>query len=214
MEEMYIEDIDTINSFDVPNTKNMSTRAETAETTDTTETTETTEPKLNKVSSTQEYVPAETVEITEKEKVLPYVKPQEVKYWHFELNKQDNDKLTELFKNIPEHDITVEYGTSKSSPDISLIEDNNVVGKIHLLLCDRRDKNQTEKYYCKLYFYHFMDQKLFNIVKMKLTYFFENFKPYRISSIINGGGKIKKRTLTLNTKKKRINRRKKTIKRK
>jgi hypothetical protein len=121
---------------------------------------------------------AETVEVSEevKKKVLQLVKPQESKYNHFQFKSQaDTDKLTNILQIIPGHNITVSYGIPQSTPDITLSENGQIVGKIHLLLCDRRDANKPEKYYVKLYFYHFIDSSLQNTVKSALVSFFESF---------------------------------------
>jgi hypothetical protein len=120
----------------------------------------------------------ETVEVSEetKKRVLQLVKPQESKYNHFQFKSQaDTDKLTNVLQSIPGHNITVSYGIPQSTPDISLSENGQIVGKIHLLLCDRRDANKPEKYYVKLYLYHFTDLTLQETVKSALLSFFESF---------------------------------------
>ena len=137
---------------------------------------------------------AETIEISEeaKKRILPHVQPQESKYYHFKFNSQSNiDKLTKVLQSVPNHNITATYGVPKSSPDITLSENGQIIGKIHLLLCDRRDANKPEKYYVKLYFYHFKDTLLQNIIKNMLVSFFENFSPMPIQQVIRSerGGK-------------------------
>jgi hypothetical protein len=145
---------------------------------------------------------AETVEISEeaKKRVLPYVEPQESKYHHFMFKDSRNtDKLTKVFENILGHTITVEYGIPQSSPDITLTEGGNVIGKIHLLLCDRRDANKPEKYYIKLYFYHFKDSSVMNMIKEKLINFFEKF-----GVVKKGGVRDKHKTKKYTHKKKLV----------
>jgi hypothetical protein len=135
---------------------------------------------------------AETIEISEQaeKRILPHVKPQESKYNHFMFKDAKNtDRLTKLFETIPGHRITVKYGVPQSTPDITLIEDDKVIGKIHLLLCDRRDANKPDKYYVKLYFYHFKDNSTMNIVKENLINFFENFESSK-----KGGIRMKRLT--------------------
>jgi hypothetical protein len=153
---------------------------------------------------------AETVEISEeaKKRVLPYVEPQESKYHHFMFKDSRNtDKLTKVFENSLGHNITVKYGIPQSSPDITLSEGDNVIGKIHLLLCDRRDANKPEKYYIKIYFYQFKDSNVMSMVKEKLITFFENF------GIIKKGGVRNKRKHTKYTHKKKVVKSKKSISR-
>jgi hypothetical protein len=156
-------------------------------------------------------IPAETIEISEKDKILPHIKPQENKYWHFTFNTDSNKKqLTDTLQNISGYNgLTVEYGIPQNTPDITLKRNGEIVGKIHLLLCDRRDTKSPEKYYCKIYFYHFKDNQLYQDVKAALINFFENFKP-----IVEKGGKLNKVIRRYKTHKKRRNiRRKKTSKR-
>ena len=154
---------------------------------------------------------AETVEVSEeiKKRVLQLVQPQESKYNHFQFKSQvDTDKLTNNLQSIPGHNITVSYGIPQSTPDISLSENGQTVGKIHLLLCDRRDANKPEKYYVKLYLYHFTDSTLQETVKTTLLSFFESFTTKqanknntRIPASLEKGGKRNK-----NLNKKRITR--------
>ena len=171
-------------------------------------------PIVNEIESsipeTEQEIPAETVEISNKS-IINYLKPQENKYWHFSFKNESNqNQLTHTIENIPNYSLTVEYGIPQNKPDITLKMNDNIVGKIHLLLCDRRDANLPEKYYCKIYFYQFTKPELFQIVKTTIVNFFENFKP--MSEL---GGKRNKLNRKVKTQKKKRNiRRKKTTKRK
>lgn len=133
-------------------------------------------PQLEQIEQTEDVKP-ETVEIANKKAVLRHVKPQEVKYWHFKfIDSRNTNQLTNVLQNIQGYRLTVEYGTPVNTADISLKSDGEVVGKIHLLLCDRRDANLPNKYYVKLYFYQFKNNQLLQAVKTALVNFFENFK--------------------------------------
>jgi hypothetical protein len=164
----------------------------------------------------KEEIPAETIEILDKNRILSHIKPQENKYWHFTFNTDSNkNQLTSVIQSIPGYSLTVEYGLPQNTPDITLKRDGKIVGKIHLLLCDRRDANLPNKYYCKIYFYHFDNEKLYQDVKAAVINFFENFK-----SVSGGKQNIRHRTITnrkrtnkIRTNKKRIKRRK-TLRRK
>lgn len=175
---------------------------------------EETSQEINDIESsmpeTEKEIPAETIEISNKS-VISNLKPQENKYWHFSFkNEANKNELTQILQNIPGYNLTVEYGIPQNTPDITLKINDNIVGKLHLLLCDRRDANLPEKYYCKIYFYHFTNQKIFEAVKMTVINFFENFKTGENKI----GGKFKKIYKKTKThKKRRINRRKKTSKR-
>lgn len=160
------------------------------------------EPLPPKVLETGKVEP-ETIEIVNKAAVLPYVKPQKSKFWHFEFTSPDNQNKLSNVLTSSNDSLTVEYGETQKSPDIMLKRGSDIVGKIHLLLCDRRDANLPEKYYIKLYFYDFVDNELYDNVKKNLINFFENFK----SNASQQGGK-KKRRHHRTMKKRRVNRKK------
>lgn len=162
----------------------------------------------------------ETVEVSEqaKKKILQFIQPQESKYHHFQFKNQANiDKLTNVLQNIPEHNITVSYGIPQSTPDITLTENGQTVGKLHLLLCDRRDANKPEKYYVKIYFYHFTNSTLQDAVKSALVSFFESYASQSnntTKNIVERGGKYNRKIQKRKTqKRKQSNNRKKTNRR-
>lgn len=155
------------------------------------------------LESSEGKVEPETVEIVNKAAVLPYVKPQKSKFWHFEFTSPDNQNKLSNVLTSSNNSLTVEYGETQKSPDITLKRGSEIVGKIHLLLCDRRDANLPEKYYVKLYFYDFTDNEFYDNVKKSLINFFENFK----SNTLQQGGK-KKRRNHRTMKKRRLNRKK------
>lgn len=153
-------------------------------------------------------VKPEPVEIQNKTKILPYVKSQPVRTKHFQFtNDTDTLQLTKVLKSIP--GLTVEYSTVRDKPYITLIKDNELVGKIHFLYYN---ENTPEDKYIKLYLFDFIDPDQYSTVKSKLVNFFENFKP---SKNLQGGNKRKSNTKHRRTHKKRHNiRRKKTLRRK
>jgi hypothetical protein len=153
----------------------------------------------------EEYITPETIEITNKS-VIPYLIPRENKNWHFILNDANEKQLTEVLKIIP--GLTVKYAEKKKDASITFKIDEEDVGKVHFLLCDRPSVNLPEKYYCKLHFYEFKNQELYNKVKTALINFFENFKQTNATSM--GGRSLKKRIT--HRKNKRLQR-KKTSKR-
>jgi hypothetical protein len=160
-------------------------------------------------------IPAETIEISKEatQNVLKNVEKQKNKYWHFQFKNENKEKLTEVLQTVPGYSLTASYGDKQNTPDITLQLGNEIVGKIHLLLCDRRDTNNKEKYYCKIYFYHFNDRKLYEAVKSAVINFFESFKSSN-SSV--QGGKRRRRQQT-HKKRSTINKRqryhKKTLRR-
>ena len=152
-------------------------------------------------------VKPETVEIQNKTSILPYVTSQSPRKKHFMFtNDADREQLSNILKNTG---LTVEYSTVRDKPYISLMKDNELVGKIHFLYYN---ENTPEDKYIKLYLFDFVDPDLYSTVKSKLVDFFENFKP---SKNLQGGNKRKSNTKHHRTHKKRRNiRRKKTLRRK
>ena len=152
-------------------------------------------------------VKPETVEIQNKTIILPYVTSQSPRKKHFMFsNDADKERLSDILKNTG---LTVEYSTVRDKPYITLIKDNELVGKIHFLYYN---ENTPEDKYIKLYLFDFVDPDLYSTVKSKLVDFFENFKP---SKNLQGGNKRKSNTKHHRTHKKRRNiRRKKTLRRK
>lgn len=148
--------------------------------------------QIEQLEQAEEVKPV-TIEIANKKAVLRHVKPQESKYWHFKFSDpRHTNQMTNVLQNIQGYKLTVEYGVPINTADITLKHNGEVVGKIHLLLCDKRDANLPNKYYCKLYFYHFKNPQLFQAVKTALVNFFENFKVSQKPSL----RPIKRRSLT------------------
>ena len=152
-------------------------------------------------------VKPETVEIQNKTSILPYVTSQSPRKKHFMFtNDADREQLSNILKNTG---LTVEYSTVRDKPYISLMKDNELVGKIHFLYYN---ENTPEDKYIKLYLFDFVDPDQYSTVKEELVKFFENFKP---SKNLQGGNKRKTNIKHRRTHKKRHNiRRKKTLRRK
>lgn len=176
------------------------------------------EPEVTKpveLVTNQKKTYAETIEITNNG-VVNRLKPQERKNWRFSFkNEQDKNQLTETLKSIPGHRLTVEYSIAKDNADITLKnEEGKEVGIINLLLCDRRDVNLSEKYYCKIYFGEFTDPTLYEAVKTAVVNFFESINKPSNNPSVTGGKRNKPHRKIKTHKKKRVIRRKKTLKRK
>jgi hypothetical protein len=152
-------------------------------------------------------VKPEPIEIQNKSKILPYVTSQSPRKKHFMFtNNADRERLSDILKNTG---LTVEYSTVRDKPYITLMKDNELVGKIHFLYYN---ENTPEDKYIKLYFFDFVDPDQYSTVKSKLVNFFENFKP---SKNLQGGNKRKHSKKSHNTHKKRRNiHRKRTLRRK
>ena len=155
-------------------------------------------------------VKPETVEIQNKTSILPYVTSQSPRKKHFMFtNDADREQLSNILKNTG---LTVEYSTVRDKPYISLMKDNELVGKIHFLYEPILIDDLLSNNYIKLYIFDFVDPDQYSIVKEELVKFFENFKP---SKNLQGGNKRKTNIKHRRTHKKRHNiRRKKTLRRK
>lgn len=136
------------------------------------------QPVKNNVRNISNFLSHKSVEIGSpaKERILAKVQKQKNKYWHFQFkNDRDLDNLKKTIENIPNIPLTVIYNfEGQSHADVTLLQDNQEVGKIHFLLCDRRNSNLPEKYYIKLYFFNFKDNELFNKVKEVVINYFNN----------------------------------------
>lgn len=156
---------------------------------------------------TSEEIEPETVEFSKN--VVNQLKPQENKYWRFSFkNEANTNRLKSVIESIPEYGLTVDFGVPQNTPDITIKQGETIVGKINLLLCDRRDANLPEKYYCKIYFYHFKNPALYQAVKTATVNLFEGLK----APIKETGGKRNRKRTTI--KRKRIGHKKKTMRRK
>ena len=160
------------------------------------------EPKENTAKSKE--ITAERIEIANKN-VIQYLLPRENRKTHFTLNDANIGKLTSTLESIPGYNLTVDYADKKDDPGVTLLMNGETVGKIHFLLCDAPNVNLPDKYYCKLYFYEFKNQDLYDKVKSTLINFFENFNGQSNTS----GGKRAKYVKKHVTKKRLVKRKSK-----
>jgi hypothetical protein len=125
----------------------------------------------------------ETVVVQDYPQKMGYVQAQP--HTHFRLkNKSDRQKLLRIVENastIGPITASYDYGR-KYDTDIVIRKksDSNSskpIGKIHLLLFDRRDRYNSEKYYIKLHFFQFANDELFDKVKQAVTQFFNSLSP-------------------------------------
>lgn len=151
----------------------------------------------------------ETVEFSKN--IVNHLKPQENKYWRFSFkNEANTNGLIKAIKGV-QNNLTVEFGLPQNTPDITIKGPNGeIIGKINLLLCDRRDANLPEKYYCKIYFYHFKNSNQYQAIKTAIINFFENLKG---TSIVSKGAGRKRHKKRVTIKRKRLGNKKKSMKR-
>jgi len=145
----------------------------------------------------------ETVVVTNYTKKMGYVQSQP--HTHFRLKHQsDREKLLHAIQNASTMGPIVasyDYGR-KHDADIIIRKagDSNTakpIGKIHLLLFDRRDRYHSEKYYMKLHFFKFANDDLFNSVKQAVTDFFNLLDPNEEPYSANRTPRNKNRNSTL-----------------
>lgn len=122
------------------------------------------------------FLPHESVEIASpaKERILSKVRKQHNKYWHFQFkNDRDLDALKSKLESVSNLNVMYNF-EGQNKADVTLLKDDKEVGKIHFLLCDRRDSNLPAKYYVKLYFFNFTDEDILNKVKEVVSDYFNN----------------------------------------
>jgi len=130
----------------------------------------------------------ETVVVQDYPKKMAHVQAQP--HTHFRLKqKSDRKKLLQIIDNIS--DVvgpivaSYDYGR-KYNTDIIIRRRNDIqaepIGKIHLLLFDKPNRYDHDKYYIKLHFFQFENDDLFDNVKERVTDFFKSlpdtYEPY------------------------------------
>ncbi len=145
------------------------------------------------------------IEITNKEKVLPYVTSQKTRTNHFKfINEKDQDALVAALGG----QYMIEFSEVKSKPHMAIMKKKNnstnesikdIVGKVHFLYYDKKPP-QTK--YIKLYLYDFANNEIQAEIEGKLKNFFENFTPSAPSQTVTSQGG-KRRILPRKTIKKR-----------
>ena len=124
--------------------------------------------------------------------VLSHIMPQKNKWWHFQFKHQaDEDGFAETLKDalrsaLGSASITVEFNyESKKESDVTIMDDNNVIGKIHFLHMDRPDKGNKNKYYVKLHLFNISSAQIFNTIKSAAINFFTSLKSHSKSYSIH-----------------------------
>jgi hypothetical protein len=117
---------------------------------------------------------AETIEIENPQSIFPHIEPYpelSPKQHHFQL-KHKTDR-TQLINMWSQNDITAELNESgRNNVDVTLMRQDQLVGKIQFLHFDRRDRSIRSKHYVKLYLYQFDDSSMFEKAKQIMREFF------------------------------------------
>ena len=117
---------------------------------------------------------AETIEIENPQSIFPHIEPYpetSPKQHHFQLkHKIDRTQLINVWSQIG---ITAELNESgKNNVDVTLMRQDQSIGKIQFLHFDRRDRSVRSKHYVKLYLYQFDDSSMFEKTKQIMRDFF------------------------------------------
>jgi hypothetical protein len=114
---------------------------------------------------------SETVIIEHPHRYFSKIEPQEKKWWHFKFRSVlDERRLTQQLAQI---NLTAAYNyEGQKNADVILTQQETVVGKIHFLHFDRRDKGNKSKYYIKIFLYQFSNPSQLEAVKQVIYDFF------------------------------------------
>jgi hypothetical protein len=145
----------------------------------------------------------ETIVITTDQKrgIIEKLQPQKTKNWRFAFK---NDKHKTELENIlkgSNMNYRVEFNTKMDKPDITIYKDDNIIGRINLMLSDRRDIGDNTKYYCKIYFDSFTDAEVYSNIKNKVINFFNRLNTVTSNKNYNKTNKANKTMNKRNTKK-------------
>jgi hypothetical protein len=198
MEYFKDADIDTTTSISEPI---IIEEKEPLETSIDAETVEINEEKEKEIKSNK--IEPETIELElpPAKSIINQLIPQENKFWRFTFkNAANTENFKKVIESIPDYNLTVEFDIRQDKPDVIIKQGDNIIGKINLLLCDRRDANLVEKYYCKIYFYHFKDKVIYDTVKTAVLTFFNKLKMQKSNTNKVTGGKHYKKRKTINKK--------------
>ena len=104
--------------------------------------------------------------------------PQEQKWWHFKFRHITDEQLfTRAMEEIGINTVTYNY-TNKNAPDVSLINNGTLLGKIHFLHMNRPDVKDKSKYYVKLHLFYFSSKEMFDKVKNAIIVFFDTLRSH------------------------------------
>jgi hypothetical protein len=124
----------------------------------------------------------ETVVVQDYPNKMGYVQAQP--HTHFRLKqKSDRKKLLQIIDSISDASgpivASYDYGR-KYNTDIIIRRRGtkaDPIGKIHLLLFDKPNRYDHDKYYIKLHFFQFVNDELFDNVKERVSEFFQSLPP-------------------------------------
>jgi hypothetical protein len=116
----------------------------------------------------------ETLTIANPGRIFPYIMAQESTHFQFK-TKEMEQRFQQMIEQIPDLTVRFDYGREDKS-DILLVSSSDptqIVGKLHLLLVDRRDRGDPLKRYVKIHLFHMKDPQQFELVRQRIVEFFE-----------------------------------------
>lgn len=121
-----------------------------------------------------DHMKGETLVMANPGRIFPYIMPQESTHFQFKTKDMER-RFQEMIEQIPDLTVRFDYGREDKS-DILLVSSSDrtqIVGKLHLLLVDRRDRGDPSKRYVKIHLFHMKDPQQFELVRQRITEFFE-----------------------------------------
>ena len=140
---------------------------------------------MERVPERVDHMKGETLTMTNPGRIFPYIVAQESTHFQFKTKEMER-RFQQMIEQIPDLTVRFDYGKEDKS-DILLVSSSDptqIVGKLHLLLVDRRDRGDPSKRYVKIHLFHMKDPQQFELVRQRVTDFFEKMgQPIRSSTI-------------------------------
>ena len=135
-------------------------------------------PMPERVADRVDHMKGETLTMTNPGRIFPYIMAQESTHFQFKTKEMER-RFQQMIEQIPDLTVRFDYGKEDKS-DILLVSSSDptqIVGKLHLLLVDRRDRGDPSKRYVKIHLFHMKDPQQFELVRQRVTDFFEKIGP-------------------------------------
>jgi len=133
---------------------------------------------VERVVERVDHMKGETLTMTNPGRIFPYIMAQESTHFQFKTKEMER-RFQQMIEQIPDLTVRFDYGKEDKS-DILLVSSSDptqIVGKLHLLLVDRRDRGDPSKRYVKVHLFHMKDPQQFEHVRQRVTDFFEKIGP-------------------------------------
>jgi hypothetical protein len=120
------------------------------------------------------HMKGETLTMPNPGRIFPHIMAQESTHFQFKTKEMER-RFQQMIEQIPDLTVRFDYGREDKS-DILLVSSSDptqIVGKLHLLLVDRRDRGDPLKRYVKIHLFHMKDPQQFELVRQRIIGFFE-----------------------------------------